>query len=157
MIFQQDVGLAFTIILAFAPSPLAAQGVVPDVGEEVRVVQRGQRGATHGLFVAATNLAIVLSVDGGGEVLEIPRANVTGLSVQRGYRHHTLQGALFGIGVGVLGGVIIGQTTDSFDGTGMAVGASVAVGLPLGLLLGWLTRSPEWDGVDLSALGGRTY
>jgi hypothetical protein len=150
-------GLAFAAILAFAPSALAAQPVVPDVGEEVRVVQRGQRGATHGLFVAATNLAITLSVGGDGEVLEIPRANVTGLSVQRGYRHHTFQGALLGIGVGVLGGIILGQTTDSFDSTGMAVGASVAGGLPLGLLLGWLARSPEWDGVDLSALSGSPY
>lgn len=121
------------------------------------MVQRGRRGATHGLFVAATNLAITLSVGEDGDVLEIPRANVTGLSVQRGYRHHTFQGALLGIGVGVLGGIILGQTTDSFDSTGMAVGASVAGGLPLGLLLGWLARSPEWDGVDLSALSGRPY
>jgi hypothetical protein len=149
--------LALTIIVAFAPSQLTAQAVVPEVGEEVRVVQRGQRGAIQGLFVEATSVVIVLSIDDDQEILEIPRANITGLSVQRGYRHQKLKGALFGIGAGVLGGVIVGQKTDAFSGTGTAVGASVAVGLPLGLLVGWLARSPEWDGVTLSALGGRPY
>lgn len=58
--------------------------VVPEVGEEVRVVRRGERGAVDGLFVEATPVEIVLGIDLDVGTLRIPRETITGMSVQRG-------------------------------------------------------------------------
>ena len=142
-------------LLAFAlcvPVALEGQGIVPDQGEEVRIVQRGARGAVHGLFVEATSQDILIRSMTGGGPIRIPRADITGMSVQRGYRKQVLKGALVGIGIGVVGGIILGQTSGSVDNTGVAVGISVSAALPLGLLVGWLIRSPEWDGIDMADL-----
>ncbi len=141
-----------------APAVVEAQvrdrrPVVPEVGEEVRVVRRGERGAVHGPFVEATRQEIVLGTDLEAGTLRIPRETITGMSVQRGYRSQRLKGSLIGIGAGIVGGIIIGQRVDDFGGgTAGAVGISVGAALPLGFLIGWLFRSPEWDGIDLAAL-----
>ena len=152
------MGRLVGVLLALVPvAPLAAsaQPVVPVEGEEVRVVQRAQRGAVRGLYVEATEQSIVLRTTRGSEPILIPRADVTGMSVQRGFRSHGLRGALLGAGVGVVAGVIVGQTSEAFDGTGQAVGVSVAAALPIGLVIGLLVRSPEWEGIDLGALRPR--
>ncbi len=144
--------LGMLLIALVAPMSVAAQAVVPMEGEEVRVVQRGARGAVHGLFLEATSGEIVLrSIQGGGPI-RIARSDITGMSVQRGERSHTMAGALIGAGLGMVGGIVLGQTTDVFDGTGAAVGVSAGVALPVGLLVGWLIKSPEWDGVDMGVM-----
>lgn len=151
-------GAAWRILLwasLIAPANLEAQAVVPESGEEVRVVQRGARGAVHGLYVEATAGDILLQSIRGGGPIRIQRSAITGMSVQRGQRSQAWAGALIGIGVGLVGGVVLAQTTDVFGGTGVAVGASAGAALPLGLLVGWLVKSPEWDGVDMGALGVR--
>ena len=134
------------------PPALSAQIVVPEVGEEVRVVQRNAQGAVHGLYVAATSAEILLSSIEGGGPIRIARDDISGMSVRRGHRSQALRGALFGIGAGVAAGIIIGQKSTLFDNTGQAVGVSVGAALPLGLIIGWFVRSPEWDGVDMAAL-----
>jgi len=116
------------------------------------VVQRGERGSVHGLWIEANPEDVVLQSIRGGGPIHIPRDAITGMSVQRGYRNQGLRGALLGAGFGVLGGIIIAQTTDVFDGAGVAVGVSVGAALPVGLVIGLLTRSPEWEGIDMSAL-----
>ena len=128
--------------------------VVPEPGEEVRVVQRGARGAVHGYWVEATEADVVVTSIPGGGPIRIPRADITGMSVQRGQRSQALAGALLGAGLGVVAGVIAGRSSDVFEGTGQAVGVSVGIGLPVGLLIGWLIKSPEWDGIDMGALPG---
>jgi len=149
--------LALGLFALGAPSALGAQNTVPDPGEEVRVVQRGERGAVHGLFVEATAQHIVLRSLRGGGPIRISRADITGMSVQRGHRSNALKGALVGIGVGVVTGIILGQTSGSVDNTGVAVGISVGAALPLGLLVGWLIRSPEWDGIDMVDMAPRPF
>jgi len=151
--------LVLLCVLA-APAPLRAQQrvtdpVVPDPGEEVRIVQRGARGAVHGLYVEADATEVVLRSIRGGGPIRIPRSEITGMSVQRGTRGHGWAGALAGIGVGVVAGVVLGQTTTAFDSTGEAVGISVGAALPIGLLIGLLIKSPEWDGVDMGSLSPR--
>ena len=127
--------------------------VVPEVVEEVRVVRRGERGAVHGLFLEATRVEIVLDTALDVGTLRIPRETITGMSVQRGHRSQRLKGSLIGIGVGIVSGLIIAQSAEDFrGGTAGAVGISVGAGLPLGFVIGWLFRSPEWDGIDLAAL-----
>ena len=126
--------------------------VVPTPGEEVRVVQRGARGAVHGHWVGATADEVrIRSIPGGGPI-RIPRSEITGMSVQRGQRSAALSGALLGAGLGLVAGVVLGQTSDAFESTGAAVGISVGVALPVGLLIGWLVKSPQWDGIDMRAL-----
>jgi len=142
------IPLAVAIAL---PGAVEAQAVVPLPGEEVRIVQRAERGAVQALFVEATSSEIVLRSAPGGGTFRVPRANITGMSVQRGQRSQALKGALIGIGVGLVSGVVLGQG-DSFESTGVAVGVSVGAALPMGLLIGWLVRSPEWDGIDMGAL-----
>lgn len=140
--------------LSAGPESAAAQAVVPDPGEEVRVVQRGVRGAVHGLYVEATPQEIRLqSIEGGGPI-RILRDAITGMSVQRGQRSQALKGSMFGIGLGVAAGIVLGQVSDRFE-TGEAVGISVGAAVPLGLIIGLLMRSPEWDGVDMPELSPR--
>lgn len=123
--------------------------VIPEPGEEVRIVQRGARGAVHGYWVAATDSGItVQSIPGGGPI-RIDRPEITGMSVQRGQRNRALTGAMLGVGLGLVAGVIAGQSSEVFEGTRESVGVSVAVGLPLGLVVGWLVRSPRWQGIDM--------
>lgn len=100
---------------------------------------------------------MVLESKGDGPAIQIPRANVTGISVQCGYRRQTLKGAVVGIGIGVVGGILLGQPSDTFYNTAVAVGTSVGVGLLTGSLVGWFVRSPEWDGVDMSTFGNGCY
>jgi hypothetical protein len=133
------------------PGAVEAQAVVPLPGEEVRIIQRAERGAVQALFVEATSSEIVLRSAPGGGTFRVPRTNITGMSVQRGQRTQALKGALIGFGVGLVSGVILGQG-DTFESTGVAVGVSVGAAIPLGLVIGWLVRSPEWDGVDMGAL-----
>ena len=151
------VRLALALLFLLPPSDGGAQEiverpVVPEPGEEVRVVQRGARGAVHGYWVDATPADVtVRSIPGGGPI-RIARADITGMSVQRGHRSQALTGALLGAGLGLVTGVVAAQASDAFDGTGQAVGVSVAVGLPIGLLVGLLVRSPEWQGVDMARI-----
>ena len=49
----------------------------------------------------------------------------------------------------------VAQSSDVFGGTAEAVGVSVAIAMPLGLVVGLLTRSPTWDGIDMAALRPR--
>ena len=144
--------LVLLLIGLVAPAGLGAQAVIPDPGEEVRVVQRGQRGAVQGFFVEASTFEVVLKSEQDNATIRLARAGITGMSVQRGYRSHTRKGALIGLGVGVLGGILLGQTSDSFESTGAAVGASVGAALPIGMLIGWFVRSPEWEGIDMAAI-----
>jgi len=150
--------LALLLLLFVLPTmdvraqEIVERPVVPEPGEEVRVVQRGARGAVHGYWVEATPADVTISSIPGGGPIRIERTDITGMSVQRGQRSRALTGALLGAGLGLVAGVIAGQSSDTFDGTGQAVGASVAVGLPLGLLVGWLVRSPEWQGVDMNRI-----
>lgn len=140
------------LVALVVPDSLVGQTVVPDAGEEIRVVRRGEPGAIYGIFVEATSAAIVLDPDTVAGAIAIPRGTITGMSVQRGHRSQALKGTLIGLGVGIAGGVILGQGSDAFDGTAAAVGVSVGAALPVGLLIGWLVRSPEWDGIDMGAL-----
>lgn len=126
--------------------------VLPLPGEEVRVVQRGARGAVHGRYVDTVEGQLVLSGVVGGGPIRIPMDDITGIAVQRGQRSRGLSGAFLGLGLGVAAGVALGQSGDVFDDTVTAVGVSAGIGLPLGLVVGLLIRSPEWDGVDLPAL-----
>ena len=147
-------GLALLFCLSLLPVGVAAQAVVPSPGEEVRVVQRAERGAVQALFVEATSLDIVLRSAPGGGTFRVSRTNITGMSVQRGHRSQALKGALVGLAVGLVSGVVLGRE-DSFETTGVAVGISVGAALPLGLLVGWLVKSPEWDGIDMGSLSPR--
>lgn len=145
------------VALVVSPAGASAQEiverpVVPEAGEEVRVVQRGARGAVHGYWVEASDADVTIQSIPGGGPIRIPRADITGMSVQRGQQSRALTGALLGAGLGLVAGVIAGQSSDTFDGTGQAVAVSVGVGLPVGLLVGWLVRSPEWQGIDMSRI-----
>jgi hypothetical protein len=144
--------LCLLVLPAVGPGGVDAQVVVPHPGEEVRVVRRGEPGAIFGVLVEATSGAVVVDPRSPPGTITIPRGSITGMSVQRGYRTRALRGALIGFGAGIAGGVVLGQALDTFDGTAVAVGASVGAALPLGLLIGWLVRSPDWDGVDMAAL-----
>jgi hypothetical protein len=154
--FGRVRNLALGLLIAFASGASAQQvieaPVVPEVGEEVRVIQRSARGAVHGLYVETTATEVVVrSIPGGGPI-SIDRGDITGMSVQRGTQSRAVAGALLGTGIGLVTGLILNQTTESFSSAGEAVGISVAVGLPVGLLIGLMLKSPQWDGVDMGAL-----
>ena len=56
------------------------------------------------------------------------------------------------VGIGLAGGIVAGQATDVFESTGVAVAAGSAGGLAIGMLIGFMVQSPEWDGIDMGAL-----
>jgi len=145
-------GVLWALAAVVFPGGVEAQPVVPTPGEEVRVVQRGIRGAVHGRFREATQDAVVLSDLEAGRPIQILRSDITGMSVQRGFRTRAFSGAVTGLGVGLVGGIVAGQTTEVFESTGVAVAAGSAGGLVLGMLIGFLIQSPDWDGIDMGAL-----
>lgn len=106
----------------------------------------------HGLFREATQDAVLLSDLEAGRPIQILRSDITGMSVQRGFRTRAFSGAVIGLGAGLVGGVVAGQTTEVFESTGVAVAAGSAGGLVIGMLIGFLIQSPDWDGIDMGAL-----
>ncbi|MGB1657240.1 MAG: hypothetical protein ACPHO4_07790 [Longimicrobiales bacterium] len=106
----------------------------------------------YGRFREAAHDPVLLSGLEAGRPIQILWSVITGMSVQRGFWTRALSGAVIGLGAGLVGGVLAGQTTEVFESTGVAVAAGSAGGLVLGMPVGFVIQSPDWDGIDMGAL-----
>ncbi|MFN8715899.1 MAG: hypothetical protein ACK6DP_04815 [Gemmatimonas sp.] len=156
--------LATTVMLVTA-APVDAQAVPIPAGARLRVsAPAWSRRAVVGTFDTLGPDTLVLTADGAGTRLQIPRAAITRLQRSEGRNRHrgAVRGALIGLGASVVGGFLCLAVcpTDPEDGANLApVGGlflGLFVGAPVGGLLGGTVWAPErWRPIPLAAPAGR--
>jgi len=147
--------LALSLLSLIAPHAAQAQqdtaGLVP--GRRIRVHQQGNQKLV-GSFVSmdSASLAIVTNV---GDTVRVPRGSIDGLDLSQGTKSNAGKGALTGLLIGGLGGVIIGVAASGSDddeffdfsagtwaaGIGLTFGA---LGAGIGALIGSGQRTDKW-------------
>jgi hypothetical protein len=147
-----------------AASQLAAQGVrtelLPPLGTEVRArfATGDDSSTTEGTLIEASQDGIVLEQDQGRHLYRIPTEVLVGLERSLGRDHP--QGALQGLGLGILGGALAlgGLAAISAEddpsciyfcsrGSNFLVGAVVggAIGGGIGLVVGAAVGTARWQ------------
>lgn len=152
---------AILVVATLAGSPFAtaaAQSLPIKAGDRVRVTAPG-RGLHNLTGTFRTVRADTLVLDS----LRVPRASVTRLEVSRGRKSNEGPGAVVGVVVGGLLGVVGGATGCAGDGFTMATGQCALsvlgggvvvglVGLVFGQEIGRSIKTDRWEQVPLDQL-----
>jgi hypothetical protein len=126
--------LAALAALALTAAAQAQQDTVALVrGERIRVHQGGKQTLVGTLAAAdSTHLTIITSPL---DTIPVPRSTVTGVDRWAGTQAKTGEGALVGLGVGVVSGAIVGAIACSDGAYGMEAGdCAVATAGAFGLI-----------------------
>lgn len=151
--------VAFAMI-AIAPLALHAQQIDPDT--RIRVTAPCTVGTTcqrtAGEFADWTGSTLTLG-DGVGGQLQLDVTPSMVVDVYRGEKRHALTGLGIGAGIGLAAAVAFKPRCDGFT-AGITIGgtgcgdsyALVPIGAALGLAVGWLTRSEQWERIGGPAI-----
>ena len=149
----------FFLTLLTAPVvTLAAQTVLPTVGQRVRLKTATTSAWLVGTLVAADTDTLRLQLTDGASLVPVARGGIGQLEVSRGRHSNAGKGAVYGAAIlgslGLIAGVACANS-DSWlrcDGGAAAVAAfgGAAYGAAIGALIGALSHSERWDGVSLS-------
>jgi hypothetical protein len=134
-------------VLACASQGQAQQDTVQLVpGQRVRIHQQGKHTLV-GAFVAADSVSLAILAS-PADTVQVPRASITGVDRSVGTRSMVPDGALIGLGVGVVGGVITGALACSPDNNGWNVtqGECMSWGAAAFGLIGALVGALSWSG-----------
>jgi len=131
--------------LAVAGRAQAQQDTVALVrGERVRVHQAGKQKLV-GTLAAADSLQLTI-ITSPLDTVPVSRASVTGIDRWAGTESKTGEGALVGLGVGVVGGVIVGGIACSGTDYSMSTGSCIAAAAGIFGLVGAAAGAIIWHG-----------
>jgi len=147
--------LCLIVLLSAEPgsaSQSAADG--PDLrGKRVRV-DTGASAPFVGVVTDADADAILIKTSEPGGVARVPRDNILGLEVSRGFRRHTVRGLVGGaLAWGAVVGLYaaFGTLDESGVGEPLFIGGMVAAGG----IVGSLFKTERWERLPVSAVSVR--
>lgn len=152
------IGLAASVHAQAAESTLAP-------GARLRVRQGDQ--SIIGTLVSLDSAGLVIATD-KSDTVTAPRASITTVDISTGTKSHAGKGALIGLGVGAVTGVVVGLAASGSDNGGfldfssgewaVGVGLTGAVfGTGLGAIIGAFIHTDKWSPTVLPTVGVQGY
>jgi hypothetical protein len=131
-----------TVVLAGRAA--AQQDTVPLVrGERIRVHQAGKHKLV-GTLAAADSLQLTI-ITSPLDTIPVPRSAVTGIDRWAGTQSKTGEGALVGLGVGLVGGAIVGGIACGGTDYSMSTGSCIAAAAGIFGLIGAAGGAIIWS------------
>jgi len=145
--------ILFFAVVVFSTVQLSADGGADLQGARVRLETAGSTRLV-GFVVDADAASLMIQSRPRGAITRVPRADVLGLEVSRGFRRHTVQGL---VGGALAWAAVVGlyAAFDTLDESGVGEPLFVGGMVAAGGLVGTLIKTERWERVPTSAVSLR--
>jgi hypothetical protein len=140
-------------IVALVTVQLSAEDAADLQGARVRVKTTGA-GRLVGVVTDADAGALMIQASAQGGAVRVPRDEVLGLDVSRGFRRNTVRGLVAGA-VGCVAAVGLYAAFDTLDESGVGEPLFIGGMVAAGGLVGTLIKTERWEPVSKSGVSLR--
>ena len=154
---RRAVSCSLGVVLLIALVSDSSRAQVPDwvrIGGRIRVtLTEGPEPEYIGTLLSREADTVRLRVEDRGDEIAVPMTDIARFDVSQGRKNHTGSGALVGLGVGAMTGMVVGwaQAQDQDAAALLGGGLFGGLGLGLGAIIGSRVLSERWEVVPLDS------